>query len=95
MPGKTRYLVAYDITDDKKRNRVANILKNYGVRIQKSVFECNVRPGTVLEIRRHLMAEIDEKTDSVLIVPICKACAGQKMTLGLTVCFEEEEFRVI
>ena len=35
------YTVAYDITDDKRRNRVAKILKDFGTRIQYSVFECN------------------------------------------------------
>ena len=31
------YTVAYDITDDKRRNRVAKILKDFGTRIQYSV----------------------------------------------------------
>ena len=35
-------LVIYDITDDKKRLKIAKILKSYGYRIQKSAFECNV-----------------------------------------------------
>lgn len=33
------YLAIYDITDAKRLNKVANILQDYGVRIQKSVFE--------------------------------------------------------
>ena len=30
------YTVAYDITDDKRRNKVAKILKDFGSRIQFS-----------------------------------------------------------
>ena len=41
-------LVTYDIKDDKKRNKVCNILKDYGNRVQYSVFECYLealKPG--------------------------------------------------
>lgn len=34
------YLVSYDITSDRRRRRIANLLENYGKRIQYSVFEC-------------------------------------------------------
>lgn len=97
MSGETRYLIAYDIVEDKRRNRVANILKDFGARLQKSVFECRARPETLEDIRRKLVAEIDGKTDSVLIVPLCRACAGRRIALGVSPCFEEEEeaFRVL
>ena len=36
------YAVVYDISDDKERNNVQKILKNFGFRIQKSVFECRL-----------------------------------------------------
>ncbi|BCB96570.1 hypothetical protein JZK55_14920 [Dissulfurispira thermophila] len=42
---KTRfsdYAVVYDITDDLERARVDKVLKGFGFRIQKSVFECRL-----------------------------------------------------
>lgn len=36
------YAVVYDISDDIERNRVQKVLKNFGFRIQKSVFECRL-----------------------------------------------------
>lgn len=33
-------VVVYDIPDNKRRNRMAKTLKSYGLRVQKSVFEC-------------------------------------------------------
>lgn len=36
------YLVSYDITSDRRRRRIANLLENYGKRIQYSVFECDL-----------------------------------------------------
>jgi CRISPR-associated protein Cas2 len=34
------YLVSYDIPDDRRRTRLAKLLKDYGGRVQYSVFEC-------------------------------------------------------
>jgi CRISPR-associated protein Cas2 len=42
MKGISDYAVVYDITSDAERNRVDKTLKNFGFRIQKSVFECRM-----------------------------------------------------
>ena len=34
------YVFAYDISLNSERNRVDKVLKEYGFRVQKSVFEC-------------------------------------------------------
>ena len=36
------YLIAYDISKDRLRNKVAKTLEGYGKRVQYSVFECNL-----------------------------------------------------
>lgn len=55
-------VVAYDISDDKRRQKIAKILLNYGVRSNYSVFDVNrnqkysengnsstVKMGTILQ----------------------------------------------
>ncbi len=37
---RTLYLIAYDITDNKRLNRVRHLLKGYSTGGQKSVYEC-------------------------------------------------------
>ncbi|RJP64442.1 MAG: CRISPR-associated endonuclease Cas2, partial [Candidatus Abyssobacteria bacterium SURF_17] len=32
--------VSYDVSNNKKRSKIADILKDYGHRVQYSVFEC-------------------------------------------------------
>ena len=39
MKGIADYAVVYDISSDKEREKVDKLLKGYGFRIQKSVFE--------------------------------------------------------
>ena len=34
-----RWLICYDIEDDRERRRIHNCLRHYGKRVQKSVFE--------------------------------------------------------
>jgi CRISPR-associated endonuclease Cas2 len=39
---RNTYLVCYDITDDKRRDRVFKVCKNHGEHLQFSVFECDL-----------------------------------------------------
>lgn len=63
-------LVSYDVSmdDDKGRRRlrrVAKVCKNYGQRVQYSVFECIVDPAQWVLLRQNLIDEIDESKDSL------------------------------
>ena len=42
MTGASDYAVVYDITSDSERRRIDRLLKGFGFRIQKSVFECRL-----------------------------------------------------
>ncbi len=39
----SHYTAAYDISNDRERRRVDKILKGFGFRVQKSLFECVLR----------------------------------------------------
>lgn len=45
------YVAAYDISRDSRRIRVAEILREYGRRVQRSVFEIEVEPEELDELR--------------------------------------------
>jgi CRISPR-associated protein Cas2 len=49
-----KYVVAYDIADDGRRNRVARFLEGWGRRVQKSVFECELSPEELGWVHRRL-----------------------------------------
>ena len=42
MRGVSDYAVIYDLTSNKERRKVDKLLKGYGFREQKSVFECKL-----------------------------------------------------
>ena len=63
-------LVTYDVsivTDGGQRRlrRVAKACKDYGQRVQLSVFECEVDPAQWAVLRQRLIDEIDPEVDSL------------------------------
>lgn len=44
------YAVVYDISSDPERTRVDKVLKGFGFRVQKSVFECRLTKGSKQEL---------------------------------------------
>ena len=62
-----RYLVAYDIADDRRRLRVSTKLSSHGDRVQYSVFVVDGRPAKLVRLRAVLARLIDAGLDSVLI----------------------------
>ncbi len=67
---RKRYAIAYDIADDRNRNKVAKTLERYGKRVQYSVFECELAPAELARLKRELAPHVDEETDSVRFYPI-------------------------
>lgn len=65
-----RLLVAYDIRDDARRDRVAVILQGYGERVQYSVFVVDGRPAQFVRLRASLATVIDSGCDSVMLCHI-------------------------
>lgn len=82
MVRKKFTIICYDITLDKKRNKVAAILEQYGTRRNKSVFECMVTESQLKKIRAELNKWIEPQTDTVLIYRVCLNCYIQSETLG-------------
>ena len=53
------FLIAYDISDNRRRNRVAKYLEARGERMQKSLFVCRLGPAAARRIRHALEGMID------------------------------------
>jgi len=63
-------LVSYDVSTMEKAGqrrlrRVAKTCKNFGQRVQLSVFECIVDPAQCTRLRQRLVDIIDPETDSL------------------------------
>jgi len=77
-----KYFISYDISSDSRRVKSAKILQQCGVRMQYSLFECDLKEKEVSEIRKKLESIINCKTDSIFFLPLCEACCKKKLFVG-------------
>ena len=88
------YTVAYDITDDKRRNKVAKILKDFGTRIQYSVFECDTDRRALLRLQNRLQKVINLAEDTIIFYHLCAACEKQIDRIGIKKGLDEQSYIV-
>ena len=89
------YLISYDISDDDRRRRVYEALKDFGRRVQFSVFECDVDEAGLRELSARIDFEIDGSTDSCRFYRLCKACAAEVRILGKGDRYSEPDLVII
>lgn len=82
-------VVAYDIANPRRLQRIAKVMKDYGLRVQKSIFEVEVTPYQFAEMRRRAEAEMVAEEDGVKFFPLCGRCCDTVLTYGRYVKTEE------
>ncbi|HKI18966.1 MAG TPA: CRISPR-associated endonuclease Cas2 [Isosphaeraceae bacterium] len=65
----SRYIAAYDVSDDRIRRRVSRVLDGYGQRLQLSVYEVWLEPEELPDFRRRVGSLLSE-SDQFDLVPI-------------------------
>lgn len=88
-------VVSYDVSDDRRRLQVAKALTDYGRRVQKSVFECNLDERRFLKLKDTLDRLIDHEKDSVRYYHLCPRCRRTVEVSGWGSLTEEEEVVII
>jgi CRISPR-associated protein Cas2 len=83
MTSKQFWVIAYDIADDRRRQKVAKTLEAYGTRSNFSVFECLVTESQINKIQKQLKKLINRKEDCILYYYLCVACAEKRAGIGL------------
>lgn len=77
------YIISYDISDDKRRNKIAKELEGYGERKQYSVFECDISASDHAKLWKQLGKLVDHNSDSILSYLLCKSCVNKSKQLGI------------
>jgi len=88
--------VVYDISDNKKRNKAANILLNFGgIRVQKSVFEIEVSKNDYYKLRSQLDKLTISNKDSLRFYILCKDCVANIDFTGRYIEIKKENIFII
>ena len=75
-------LVVYDISEPRRLQRIAKLMMRYGVRAQKSVFECELGEARCREMAQKLADLIDEEADQVRIYAVPSAVLEEQWVIG-------------
>ncbi len=75
-------IVTYDIADERRLAKVARVMKDYGVRVQKSIFEVTISRVVFKEMKSRLEQEMDPAVDGVKYFPVCEKCSGTVEIIG-------------
>jgi len=67
-----KYLVAYDISDNKRRNKLFKFLLGYGINVQLSIFELELDKNSLDFVRKQIKRIINSREDVVYIFPYSK-----------------------
>lgn len=78
-----KYLIAYDISDNKLRGAIVKMLEEFAYREQKSVFIADFQESEVLSIKERLKSCLRGKAGySIMLTPICGKCIQKIWTMG-------------
>ncbi len=91
-----RYVVTYDIADDRRREDGATVLAGYGPRVQLSVFECDLRNRREASALQAKLRElIDPVADQVRLYPLDDRTARSVSVIGARVIEERQDFWIV
>lgn len=67
---RKRYLIAYDVSDDKRRNRIFKTLMGNGNHVQFSVFICDLNDTERARVEGNLAESVNHKQDQVIVLDL-------------------------
>lgn len=77
------YLVCYDIVKNSRRTKASHLLEGYGLRVQKSVFECVLNKHQYEMLHKKLENYIEPTEDQVRFYPMTAHTRRKVVVLGL------------
>ena len=77
-----KFVVIYDIKDNKNRMRLARLLFEYGIRTQLSVFEVEVKEKEYRRFMRLIERKIKSDRDKIYIYPLDEKSFKRIQRLG-------------
>jgi len=77
-----KWLVCFDIKDDKKRRVIAAMLEEYGIRVQRSVFEIEISRSSLKKLTEKIEKDIDRFEDSVRFYPMDSDDIKRSIVMG-------------
>lgn len=88
---KGYYVIAYDISNDARRTKLAKLLEQQGERVNFSVFECELDSDKLKALKKAVGKIINTRHDLVLYYPLCLNCRSRISSQGHPIERKAEE----
>ena len=89
------YILAYDIADDRRRQKIAKLCESTAERVQGSVFEAHLTQAELDQLIKRVGKVFEEKEDSLRIYQLCIDCRQKIRTEGVGSITPEPSLRII
>lgn len=91
-----RYVIAYDISDDRRRDRMSKALLDFGRRVQDSVFLADLDEELYRKMLDRVGKQVEElEGDKVHVFGLCGGCEKRVVTMGAGEAGREPDVVVI
>lgn len=82
------HIICYDVNTEtregqRRLRRIAQACCDFGQRVQKSIFECELDESLWLQLRTRLLAEFDKQHDSIRIYRLHADSAAETEHYGI------------
>ena len=93
-------LITYDVdtvskTGQKRLRQVAKACKDYGQRVQNSVFECELSEAQFVTLKNKIFDMMDMQLDSVRIYILSSKSHGRILSMGKSTSYDVSEVVII
>lgn len=88
------FVFAYDVVSDRRRARIARLLEDEGIRVQKSVFEVRVSPARARSLAERIDRHLDPG-DSLRVYPLSPVAVGSVIVVGSGLPPEQGDFLLV
>lgn len=92
---ESTYLVIYDIADNRRIAKTAALLLDYGVRVQRSVFEVRLHEESLRLVKQQLQDILDPDEDGIKMFRLCESCAARTFGIGDSAHLQESPAYII
>ena len=77
------YLLAYDIANDRRRQKIARLCEAMAERVQESVFEAYLSQAELDKLLKKIGRVLKKEEDSLRIYLLCASCRSKVRLFGV------------
>jgi CRISPR-associated protein Cas2 len=90
------WLVCYDITDNKRRTKLAKRMERYCERVQKSIFECPLDDKTITkQLEKYWIPLLNLQEDNLRVYPLDETAKSRTRVYGSPPPYEPPDYIVL